>query len=593
MAGAVGTFLKELAGKPLFWFGILIAAVSLYIVKSNGEEWKTKVVHSDGRGYYYFLPATLIYHDNTYVTTLAAERKMYGFDQAQPYILKTENGSYINKCYPGVAILQAPFFLTAMAIDGVSGTPLTGYSGTFMALVIIGSGIYALLGIYFLYRLLYEYSGKKRFSWGISGLVFFGTNASYLALAYPGYSHNYSFFLMSLFLWLIYRYIRFAKLQWIALAALVLGLIFLVRPTNVLIVLFIPFLCGSWAVLKQTLTHLFTIRNKHLLAATLLFTLTASILLLTIRLQTGSWFYWSYQGEGFYFAHPQIAATLWSYRVGIFIQTPLTILGIYGFWLMFRENVLSSLFWLFYFLVIVYVLSSWWCWDYQSFYGHRAFTEHLLIFAFPLMAIAKRGKDLRIFYAAVILVLCYTGIRLYQCQERIFSHQKFTASSFWMSLLDFKESEIDRYAPTYNCPPFGKINREDEVVPNEREFTFTKDREFGCEAHYVLPAHPKGTKYFFELTLDKKFPSGADQSDVKIVFAGQHPGNERLAYLVSPMYNAYKEGGGDWKSFRYENEMDPQQDSIREVKFYIWNQGFKEFEVKNVMLKVTEYYPVR
>src|SRR3954454_18800839 len=74
----------------------------VFVLKWNGANWRQGVVNSDGRGYYYFLPA-LIQGDSDYQLTRKQEEKAIG-KPSQLYILPTENGRSVNKCYPGVAL---------------------------------------------------------------------------------------------------------------------------------------------------------------------------------------------------------------------------------------------------------------------------------------------------------------------------------------------------------------------------------------------------------------------------------------------------------------------------------------------------------
>ena len=111
---------------------------------------------------------------------------------------------------------------------------------------------------------------------------------------------------------------------------------------------------------------------------------------------TGSYLYFSYGNERFYFNHPHIIDCLISFRKGWFIYTPLIIFSIIGIVFMFKQK-----FSLFFYLIIVlvplylYVISSWWCWWYGGSFSQRA-----LIDLYPLLTIGFAAFFYRISFAS-------------------------------------------------------------------------------------------------------------------------------------------------------------------------------------------------
>jgi hypothetical protein len=126
---------------------------------------------------------------------------------------------------------------------------------------------------------------------------------------------------------------------------------------------------------------------------------------------TGSIFFYSYVDEGFFFTRPQIINVLISFRKGWFIYTPLMVVAILGFFILYKD--LKTLFWpLFLFVVVnIYVISSWWCWWYGGSYGHRAFIESYVVMVFPLAAILQHFiqsggmKRIAVYVFSLILVI--------------------------------------------------------------------------------------------------------------------------------------------------------------------------------------------
>ena len=92
---------------PLAWLSFTVVVASLY--QSVFSTDLQTVVRSDGRGYYAYLPALLIHQDGSFNQVIETEK---AYDKgAQIYLYKDVYGETYNKYFPGVAVLQTPFFL--------------------------------------------------------------------------------------------------------------------------------------------------------------------------------------------------------------------------------------------------------------------------------------------------------------------------------------------------------------------------------------------------------------------------------------------------------------------------------------------------
>jgi len=100
---------------PLLYFTLILLALSYY-VNFRDKKWESNIINGDGLGYYYYLP-TFVNADFTYQQTLQAEKKFFGVNKRNDILIKTDTKRIINKYYPGLAILQLPFFLFAYFIS--------------------------------------------------------------------------------------------------------------------------------------------------------------------------------------------------------------------------------------------------------------------------------------------------------------------------------------------------------------------------------------------------------------------------------------------------------------------------------------------
>lgn len=556
----------------------------VFVLKWNDANWRQGVVNSDGRGYYYFLPA-LIQGDPDYQLTQKQEEKAIG-KPSQSYILPTENGRWVNKCYPGVALLQAPSFLIATAADAVSGASFNGYSDTHLYFFFWTNVLFLFGSILLLRSNLRNYFGTERYTWIISLLAVFATNIAYQAFFYPGLSHHYTFFLVNLWICFFLKWRADGKWASLACFALVSGLMVLVRPTNLLFFLFIPFLAGNWKTLRLLFTDLFRFRNGKLLGAIALFCGVVSVLPLATYLQTGHFFYWSYQGEGFIFDGAHFLDTWISYRAGILVHTPLVIVGLIGLVLVWKKERFAVSAVVLALMCVTFILSSWWCWDYQLFFGHRGFTEFHVITGFILMYFVISVKNRFLIACSLLIPVFYTSIRTYQKVTNLYSVQKFTGVTYWKSLFDFDTSVQDKYQVFTNCQPFGKVVATYDLMKGKARYQqMGEGVDFWPQIDFEIPQALKNSRFYAEIHLNKRLIDAEDWKDVMLIFAGTDKNNELTHYAGYPVYNYYKEGKDEWSGYDLAEEFNPKEEKTERIVIYLMNPKHKRYEIDD--LRVT------
>jgi hypothetical protein len=199
-------------------------------------------------------------------------------------------------------------------------------------------------------------------------------------------SHVYSFFLFAFSLYLYAKWLQKQSVWLSVFLGLTTGLIVLIRPTNFtfVLMLMIHFLIKDRDHIK---TFKFVIENWLKI-----FLIVVSAFLIVLpqlyywKLNTGHWVFYSYQGENFFFNHPQIINGLFSYNKGWLIYTPVMWLAILGFFFMRKElskwlipSVITM-------LLSIYIIFSWWCWWYGGGFGARALVEFYVVMSLPLGA---------------------------------------------------------------------------------------------------------------------------------------------------------------------------------------------------------------
>ncbi|MFT5053851.1 MAG: hypothetical protein ACI97X_000874 [Oceanospirillaceae bacterium] len=354
----------------------LILFASLKVWDSDSS--RKILIASDGKGYYAYLPAIFIYNDLSFNFIDDYEAKYYPGQPPVQFYLETESGR-VNKYYCGVALLMLPFFLIAHLLSIIGGLDTGGYSAIYQIAIALGTLTYLYLGLLILSSFMKKLGLK---SWAITAsllLIALGTNLFYYATIEVSMSHVYSFFGVSLFMLATQSA---AKQKRVTIAmAMSFGLILLIRPTNVLAIMLLPFLAGSWGSFSIWIQAVFKQFGKAIIPI-LLGVSVIGIQLLIYKIQTGNWIVFSYGGEGFDFSDPELFNVLLSFRKGWFIYTPLAFVAMFGMVRLFRQNNAMGTSVSAYLIASTYLISSWWDWSYGGSFGHRAFID-----TYPIIAV--------------------------------------------------------------------------------------------------------------------------------------------------------------------------------------------------------------
>jgi len=344
----------------------------------NGS-WQSEI-YNDKAGYYVYLPATFIYGYHYSDELEKVREKLSGF--------KYSDGKLFIKYPMGVALLVLPFFLITHLIALAGAGPADGFSGIYYEMTYFASVFYFLLGALILFRFL-----RRKFSLQISMMtlatIMFGTNAYYYALREPLFSHIYSFFLFSLLLLLTDNLWSKPGTKKLCLTAIVSGLIFLVRPSNIIFLPVLLFL--GLSSFKDLVNRLkFIIKPVNLLSFILLFIIILLPQIIYWKFLSGNFLFYSYQDEEFkYWKNPMVLEVLFSPVNGLLLYSPAYLLVLFGLILMIIRKEADR--WLIpaVTLLLLHMVSSWHSFHFGCSFGQRSFVEYLALFSIPLAFLLK------------------------------------------------------------------------------------------------------------------------------------------------------------------------------------------------------------
>jgi hypothetical protein len=410
--------------------------------------------------YYSYLPGASKNH-----FTMQSNNEFDGF------LLFAPDSTRMPKTTYGMAILYSPFYVLGYKIAINQKSSTDGYSEPFATCIHWGSIFYGLLGLLFLRNLLRKFYSEIVTTFTLA-IVFFGTNLFYYILGVSEMTHGYLFMLISALLLGTYNWYQEITYKKTILIGFLIGMIALIRPTEVLVgLLFVFWMAGSLGELKERMKLLLG-KWPHLLIMFLIMIGLWIPQFIFWHYKTGHYFYFSYPGEGFFWTDPQIINVLFSYRKGWFVYTPLMILSIIGLFFM-KDPVKPLRYWILGLIVMyVYMVSCWWDWHFGGSFGARAFTQHYSYLSFPIASLitfvfeSKKAYKLRSVVQISFLAIAFSGICLnigqtYQCENGMLHTDSMNKKTYGLVFRKFKLSpkETTAYWGSLTPPDYDKMRK--------------------------------------------------------------------------------------------------------------------------------------
>lgn len=375
----------------------LLIAGMVFIIYSEYHNRKSgiipEVIKSDA----------LFYHE--YIATY-----LYG---AEPYVPREQKP--VIKYTMGMAFTYLPGVALGYVISEIKGLDHNyGRNYVYQHVLYYLGLLYSLIGLYFLIKILKQWFSES-FSIFITSIIFLGTNLYYYVRLEPLMTHAVGFALVASFIYFTLQFIKSPDWKNCLALAFSLGILTLIRPTNLVIVLF-PLV---FLVTNKNLFSFITRNLKYLLGILIVIGLLFIPQLLYWHTYTGEWLYYSYRHEKFFWNKPAILQVLISFRKGWFIYTPLMILALPGAFICYQRN--KPVFWaiLIFSIVNIYIISCWWCWWYGGSFGMRPMIDSYALFAIWIAYffdyLVKKSRI--VFVSAIIVVGFLIYLNLFQTRQ--------------------------------------------------------------------------------------------------------------------------------------------------------------------------------
>lgn len=595
--------MKRSASLLAVWAMVLITAVVTMRGLwhgTDGNGWK-ETIRSDARGYYGYLQAFFIRND------LGHE----AFNST--YVKYTPTGT-LNKYFCGTSVMMAPWFGIGhgFALQHPDG-PQDGTSEHEQKAIGVGAWIYLLLGLRALRALLLGLGVRDPIvALIVTGLAL-GTPLIQYAAMQPGWSHIYSFCVISAFLLAVHRVASGRSAWWVIGAGAFFGLAVLIRPVNGMILLAVPLVTGAsfrsfiQNILKQRLA---------LIGSTLVCCAIVGIQCLLWHMQTGNWVEYGYQGEGFHWSRPEIIKVLVGFRRGLFLWTPLMVLPALCAVLLLTYDRWRSAWSLVYWIVSTYVISSWWIWYYGGGFASRVYIDHYPVLVIPMALVLQRWK-LRSVRVAGVFVGCCVVLnlaQLWQFHRGFLHHESMDREKYAYSFLRFDEAHRNKLGGNYQEAPFNPNGMElilEETCGMDDSCTFWSQgfrvpwegahspatvclfdpyHEFGLIFDANTDTLPTGRALFLEIGL-QRFDARAEASLHALGVTEVRNACDSAWFYEPFRLNPLPGKPGVWEQLEYRIPVPPLAEGDR-LRFYFWNKELRsQFLIDDVFMRVSAVKP--
>ncbi|HRG57373.1 MAG TPA: hypothetical protein PK323_00360 [Bacteroidia bacterium] len=433
------------------FLSVLLACIIFLSFKQLKNNNWNRCIGSDGKGYYAYLPAFFIYQNTQFEFVDLYESKYYKSENYVKFTNEIE-GKNVNKYWMGTALLMSPFFLTAHFLAHVLNQTTDGYSFIYQMMVAVAASFYLLLGLYYLRKLLLLLQFKEQVILIASFTIVFASNLFYYTVAEPSMSHVYSFSLICMFAYFAQSFFQTFENKYFNYLIIALAIITLIRPTNILVILSLPFFSQNLNNFKTAFSYL---KPKKIFSSIFAFFALLSLQIIYYKLAVGSYFIYSYSNEHFNFLQPHLNEFLFSYRRGLFLYAPILLIASLGLVILAKKSIFQSISLFLFLVIITYVLSSWWMWYYGGGFGMRPMIDFFAFFAILLSLIIqtvyehKWPKQIMIVIFGCCIML--SQIQTYQKVNFIMPWDGVNKDIYWKIFLKTNKDYIGKYKGEFNA----------------------------------------------------------------------------------------------------------------------------------------------
>lgn len=417
----------------IFFAFLLSIVFTFFYFRPLNSEWY-RIITADGLGYYSYLPAKFIYHDDNldfkwFNDVYNQYYKYNSFATPVENFTAEFNGKQINKYYPGMSFLWMPFFLAVHAVCKLFGLHANGFSQPYQMAIGFAAVFYACLGLWYLRKFLSKLFKNDFIALIVPILVFYGTNLFTFTIYSGSFTHAYAFTFVTMALYFAWCFFneeedKFKNGLLFALCALI---IVFIRPINILFLLAVP------AFMSQlNFKELFKqIKFNSLIWLTIVIIIALFYWQFSILYkQTQSFFPNTYANEKFHFERgAHLFDILLSYHAGWFLYVPLAFISLFSVFFIWKRK--QNVFLILLLVTVIYLYSNWWFYTIFSrtivdFTGITA-----LLLGYLFFYLSQNPKLFKTILTVSILSVFYFQLKAYQFRNSILDFNYNYSEYYW------------------------------------------------------------------------------------------------------------------------------------------------------------------
>ncbi|MBI4450651.1 glycosyltransferase family 39 protein [Candidatus Woesearchaeota archaeon] len=359
----------------------------------------------DGVGHYVYLRSFLIDGDFDFTNEYAHYTRQFSYIKVR---INELTNKPVNQYSVGTALLWLPFFTIGHLAAVLLGYPADGYSPPYVAAISIGTLVLGAIGLLLAYDATRRFTSTRIAVLAVLG-VLFSTSAFFYLYLDPSLSHGASIFAVSLFLWYWLRTGPERSIRQWGLLGLIAGLMVMVRVLDGVFLL-VPLFEAAHKYAKMPSVQLF---RKHVL-----FIIAMLVVFVPQFLAWNALFGSPIAGPGYGVERGfdfSISTMLQMPRVwfsdfhGLFSWTPVVLLGIIGLWWYAKKSRQPATYFAIAFLVLSFVVNSWWAWYGGQSFGNRLFLGMTFIFVLGLAAVLEKLSARVPYWALCVMVTMFAA----------------------------------------------------------------------------------------------------------------------------------------------------------------------------------------
>jgi hypothetical protein len=429
---------------------LILLCLFIFFFRLNYRE--SREITWDVFGYYLPLPATFIYNDpllndRSWVDELNDEKHLSG---TVYQISTTEKGEPMYFFLFGMSLFYSIFFFIGHFSAGIGGFPQDGFSDPYQISLVFGCMLYTFIGLYYLRKIMLYFSNERSTAI-VLVMIVLGTNYAHHMTIKNLETVNVLFMLAALVIWNTIQWHLDYKLKNLLVISIGLILMALVKPSEILFAFF-PILFG----IKNR--HSFRSKWEIIKSLRRQFYIAISAALFIALPQAGYWFYktgkpiydtYKNAGVGLDFLSPHIWNTLFSFRKGWLIYTPIMIFALIGFRQLYRTNkgVFIPVFGTF--ICSFFIVASWTEWWYGAGFSIRPMITYYTLLSIPLaFFIDSLAAQKRLYQCGISIILLFfiflNQFQWWQLRNYILEPYRTTKEYYLATFLKSKVSEKER-----------------------------------------------------------------------------------------------------------------------------------------------------